>query len=55
MMQEAIERFQLTIAQLTDLTRLQQLQTQPPELIGDHAGGRSPRLGALAGSQRRST
>lgn len=33
MMQGAIERFQLTISQLTDLTRLQQMQTQAPEPV----------------------
>ena len=33
MMQSAIERFQLTIAQLTDLAKLQQAHTQPAEEV----------------------
>jgi signal transduction histidine kinase len=33
MMQGAIERFQLTISQLTDLTRLQQMQTQAIQFV----------------------
>ncbi|WP_375417704.1 PAS domain-containing protein [uncultured Hymenobacter sp.] len=33
MMQGAVERFQLTITQLTDITRLQQAQTQPAEAV----------------------
>ncbi|MBC8082498.1 MAG: PAS domain-containing protein, partial [Hymenobacter sp.] len=33
MMQEAVGRFQLTIAQLTDLAQLQQAQTQPAEAV----------------------
>lgn len=33
MMQGAVERFQLTISQLTDLTRLQQMQTELPESV----------------------
>ncbi|UOG77632.1 PAS domain-containing protein (plasmid) [Hymenobacter tibetensis] len=33
LMQNAVERFQLTIAQLTDLTRLQQAHAQPPEPV----------------------
>ncbi len=32
-MQRAVERFQLTIAQLTDVSRLQQAQAQPPEIV----------------------
>ncbi|GAC1377784.1 MAG: hypothetical protein NVSMB30_25360 [Hymenobacter sp.] len=34
MMQGAVDRFQLTIAQLTDITRLQQAQAQPAETVG---------------------
>ena len=33
MMQGAVDRFQLTIAQLTDITRLQQVQTAPAETV----------------------
>jgi len=33
MMQEAIERFQFTIAQLTDLTRLQELHVEPAQAV----------------------
>jgi PAS domain S-box-containing protein len=33
MMQGAIERFQLTLVQLTDLSRLQQLNAEPPETV----------------------
>ncbi|MVN75206.1 PAS domain-containing protein [Hymenobacter sp. HMF4947] len=33
MMQESIERFRLTIAQLTDLTRLQQVRTEPNQAV----------------------
>jgi PAS domain S-box-containing protein len=33
MMQGAVERFQLTIAQLTDLTRLQHMQTEPTQTV----------------------
>ncbi|RZK22609.1 MAG: PAS domain S-box protein [Hymenobacter sp.] len=33
MMQESVERFRLTIAQLTDLTRLQQVPTEPSQPV----------------------
>ncbi len=33
MMQESVERFQLTITQLTDLTRLQQVRTEPAQEV----------------------
>ncbi len=33
MMQESVERFQLTIAQLTDLTRLQQVHAEPAQVV----------------------
>ena len=33
-MQGAVERFQLTIAQLTDIVRLHQAQAQPAEMVG---------------------
>jgi signal transduction histidine kinase len=44
MMQEAIERFQLTISQLTDLTRLQQMQTQAPQPVDLAAAVEAVRL-----------
>ncbi|MGI4733684.1 MAG: sensor histidine kinase [Janthinobacterium lividum] len=33
MMQQSVERFRLTIAQLTDLTRLQQVRTEPGQTV----------------------
>ena len=44
MMQEAVERFQLTIDQLTDITRLQQGQQQPAEAVDLAALVRAVRL-----------
>jgi PAS domain S-box-containing protein len=47
MMQGAVERFQLTIAQLTDISRLQQAQNQPTEHVNLAAAVEAVRLDLL--------
>jgi PAS domain S-box-containing protein len=47
MMQGAVERFQLTIAQLTDISRLQQVQDQPTEHVNLAAVVEAVRLDLL--------
>jgi PAS domain S-box-containing protein len=48
MMQGAVERFQLTIAQLTDVSRLQQVQNQPKEHVNLAAIVEAVRLDLLS-------
>ncbi|MGI4820338.1 MAG: PAS domain-containing protein [Janthinobacterium lividum] len=48
MMQGAVERFQLTIAQLTDVSRLQQAQNQPTEHVNLAATVEAVRLDLLS-------
>lgn len=48
MMQGAVERFQLTIAQLTDVSRLQQAQNQPSEHVNLAATVEAVRLDLLS-------